>query len=66
MKVNLFTQDLDSLFKLNGEELQSELRNYEHMFWDSQSQRAGTLLAFFYLIGNYDNPEDTKNWTKSL
>ncbi len=28
--------------------------------------RAGSLLCFFYLFGNYENPTDTRNWTKSI
>lgn len=28
--------------------------------------RAGTLLTWYYLLGNYDNPQESRNWTKSL
>ena len=28
--------------------------------------RAGILLTFFYLFGNYDTPQATKNYTQSL
>ena len=27
--------------------------------------RAGSLLSWYYLLGNHDDPEGTRNWSKS-
>lgn len=55
MKVNLFTSDLELLFKLKGRELYEELEILDQQFHESRSIRAGSLLTWFYLLGNYDD-----------
>jgi hypothetical protein len=63
MKVNVFTRDLEKLFK--SKDVERELRELEDAFRGKQSMRAGSLLAWYYLMGNHDNPEGTRNWTRS-
>lgn len=66
MKVNLFTSDLQVLFKLKGRELYEELEVLDQKFHENHSIRAGSLLTWYYLLGNYDNHENTRDWVKSL
>jgi hypothetical protein len=63
MKVNVFTRDLEKLFK--SKDVQRELRELEEAFRAKQSMRAGSLLSWYYLLGNHDDPQGTRNWTKS-
>jgi hypothetical protein len=63
MKVNVFTRDLEKLFK--SKDVERELRELEDAFRGKQSMRAGSLLAWYYLMGNHENPEGTRNWTRS-
>jgi hypothetical protein len=63
MKVNMFTRDLEKLFK--SRDVERELGELEEAFRGKQSMRAGILLAWYYLMGNHDNPEGTRNWTRS-
>jgi len=63
MKVNVFTRDLEKLFK--SRDVQRELTELEEAFRGKQSMRAGSLLAWYYLMGNYDDPQGTRNWTRS-
>ncbi len=65
-RVNLFTADLEALFKLKGEELSIELEALEKDFKKFYSFRAASLLTWFYLIGNYESPQETKDWEKSF
>lgn len=63
MKVNVFTRDLEKLFK--SRDVQRELTELEEAFSGKQSMRAGSLLAWYYLMGKHDDPEGTRNWTRS-
>lgn len=56
MKVNIFTGDLEILFKLEPEELNEELELLDLEFHKNNSIRAASLLVWYYLLGNYENP----------
>ena len=57
MKVNVFTRDLEKLFKSKDDVVQRELRELDEAFRGAnQSMRAGSLLAWYYLMGNHDDP----------
>jgi len=61
----LFTDDLEELFKANGKKLDKLIEELEDNFLNNRSIRAGTLLSFYYLIGNYKDPEQTKDLNRS-
>ncbi len=63
MKVNVFTRDLEKLFK--SKDVQRELIELDEAFRAKESMRAGSLLAWYYLMGNLEDPLGTRNWTKS-
>jgi hypothetical protein len=66
MKVNIFTKDLEALFKLKNDELGKEISKLEADFNKNKSVRAASLLSWFYLLGNYADHQGTRDWPKSL
>ena len=66
MRVNIFTADLDVLFKLKGHDLAEELAILDQEYKLKSSMRAGRLLTWFYLLGSYSQPAETRNWDLSL
>jgi hypothetical protein len=44
----------------------NELNHLEESLNINKSMRAGSLLAWYYFLGNHENPEQTRDWKKSM
>ena len=62
--MNIFTKDLESLFR--NQPTDTAIRDLENEFTAKKSVRAASLLTWYYLLGSYEDPVSTKNWTKSF
>ena len=64
LKVNVFTKDLERLLKTK--EVAREVQGLEQAFTANRSMRAGSLLAWYYLMGSNEDPRGTRDWPRSL
>ena len=62
--MNIFTKDLESLFR--NQPTDNAIIDLENEFTAKKSVRAASLLTWYYLLGSYEDPVSTKNWTKSF
>ena len=64
LKVNIFTKDLEALFRSKPDD--GAIINLENEFSTNKSIRAASLLSWYYLLGNYEETAKTRDWKKSL
>ncbi len=64
LKVNIFTKDLETLFRNKGDN--KMIQDLESEFSVNKSVRAASLLSWYYLLGNYEHSAKTRDWNKSL
>jgi hypothetical protein len=62
--VNIFTKDLEALFRSKPND--GAIKNLENDFSTNKSIRAASLLSWYYLLGNYEDATNTRDWKKSL
>ncbi len=54
MKVNVFIRDLEKMMK--SKDVRGEVEELEKAFANNKSMRAGSMLAWYYLLGSNEDP----------